>query len=40
MMHYQYNQLNENAVQDSLLQIVNDQIIEVPNAAVVEHNTN
>ena len=33
MMHYQYNQLNENAVTQGLLQIVNEQIIEVPNAA-------
>ena len=33
MMHYQYNQLNENAVDLNLLQVVNDQIIEVPNAA-------
>jgi len=33
MMHYQYNQLNENAVTLNLLQVVNDQIIEVPNAA-------
>jgi len=33
MMHYQYNQLNENAVTQNLLQIVNEQIIEVPNAA-------
>jgi len=33
MMHYQYNQLNENAVTQGLLQIANDQIIEVPNAA-------
>ena len=30
MMHYQYNQLNENAVSQGLLQIVNDQIIDVP----------
>ena len=33
MMHYQYNQLNENAVNLGLLQIVNDQIYDVPNAS-------
>ncbi len=33
MMHYQYNQLNENAVNLGLLQVVNDQIIDVPGAA-------
>jgi hypothetical protein len=33
MMHFQYNQLNENAVNQGLLQIVNGQIIDVPGAA-------
>lgn len=33
MMHYQYNQLNENAVNLGLLQVVNDQVIDVPGAA-------
>jgi hypothetical protein len=35
MMHYQYNQLNENAVNLGLLQVVNDQIIDVPGATPV-----
>ena len=34
MMHYQYNQLNENAINLGLLQVVNDQIIDVPGAAL------
>ena len=33
MMHYQYNQLNENAVTQGLLQVVNDQIYDVPGMA-------
>ena len=33
MMHYQYNQLNENAVNLNLLQVVNDQIREISGAA-------
>ncbi|GHS87357.1 hypothetical protein FACS1894201_08600 [Bacteroidia bacterium] len=33
MMHYQYNKLNDDAVTSGLLQITNNQIHEVPNAA-------
>ena len=33
MMHYQYNKLNDNAVSLGLLQVVNNQIVEVPGAA-------
>jgi len=33
MMHFQYNKLNDNAVSLGLLQVVNNQIIEVPGAA-------
>jgi hypothetical protein len=33
MMHYQYNQLNENALNLGLLQVVNDRIIDIPGAA-------
>ncbi|MCL1933537.1 MAG: hypothetical protein FWF53_06990 [Candidatus Azobacteroides sp.] len=33
MMHFQYNKLNDNAVSLKLLQVVNNQIVEVPGAA-------